>query len=61
MAYGDKRDCPKIDLYHMPAGDYLGSTTRAKTLKEAKARFVARTDIKTENLRAYFAQPKGQR
>ena len=31
--YGDKRDYPKIDIYFN--GDYICSTTWARTLKEA--------------------------
>lgn len=37
MAYGDKRDYPKIDIYWR--GLYRGTTTWAKTCKEAKQRF----------------------
>lgn len=37
MQYGDKRDYPKIDIYI--GGKYAGSTTWAKTCKEAMQRF----------------------
>jgi len=37
MAYGDKRDYCKIDLYC--GGQYLCSTTWAKSLKEAIAKW----------------------
>lgn len=56
MAYGDKRDYPKIDLYEMPSGDYLGSTTWSKTLKEAKQRLAEARGLKLETLRAWFAK-----
>lgn len=35
MAYGNKRDFPKIDLYDQN-GRYIGSTNWSKTLKEAR-------------------------
>lgn len=38
MAYGDKRDYRKIDIYTVQ-GRYLCSTTWARTLKEAKQRY----------------------
>lgn len=43
MAYGDKRDYPKIDIYVASEGHYkyVGTTTWSKTLKEAKAKYWA--------------------
>lgn len=41
--YGDKRDYPKIDVY--VNGVYRGSTTWAKTCKEAKERCISRDPI----------------
>lgn len=38
MAYGDKRDYPKIDI--MVKGRYVCSTTWVKTCREAKERFL---------------------
>ena len=61
MAYGDKRDRPKIDLYSMPSGEYLGSTTWAKTLKEAKEQYAAKTEFAVGQLRAFFVLPRGRR
>lgn len=40
MAYGDKRDFPKIDVARR-GGGYVGSTTWAKTCREACERFAA--------------------
>jgi hypothetical protein len=44
MAYGDKRDHRKIDLYARigtsDAYRYVGTTTWAATCKEAKAKFL---------------------
>lgn len=37
MIYGNKRDYPKIDLFYN--GKYVGSTTWAKTLKQAKEHY----------------------
>jgi len=40
MAYGDKRDYPKIDILSHD-GKYLCSTTWARTIREAEQRYVA--------------------
>lgn len=37
-AYGDKRDYPKIELYY--DGEYKGTTTWARTCREAKEKFI---------------------
>lgn len=42
MAYGDKRDFAKIDIYAKRPGNgltYLASTTWARNLREARERF----------------------
>ena len=39
-AYGDKRDYPKIELYY--SGVYKGTTTWARTVREAKEKFIER-------------------
>ena len=38
MKYGDKRDYRKIDIYH--GAQYVGSTTWARTCREAKERYI---------------------
>jgi hypothetical protein len=37
-AYGDKRDYPKIELY--VGGKYVATTTWARTVNEAKAKYI---------------------
>lgn len=37
-SYGDKRDYPKIELYY--DGEYKGTTTWARTCREAKEKFI---------------------
>jgi len=76
MAYGDKRDYPKIDLYiRTSAGGrysdkYVGSTTWARSLSEAKIKFrdnqfVAgrgRVSVNPdEYVVAYYAEPRKTR
>lgn len=57
MAYGDKRDYPKIDLY--VNGIYRASTTWAKTCKEAVARYEeANPQLCRDTVTAYFAKNK---
>jgi hypothetical protein len=43
MAYGDKRDYPKIELFVKTSlgWNYIGTTTWAKTCKEAVERYKA--------------------
>ena len=57
--YGDKRDYPKIDLYvrNKENGifEYVGSSTWAKTCKEAKARYLANTGKPIRDVKAFFA------
>lgn len=65
MAYGDKRDYPKIEIwlkYPGPASTgsrYYGATTWAKTCKEAKAQFIkANPDLAhaAERVTAHFVK-----
>ena len=54
MSYGDKRDYPKIDIY--VSGEYTCTTTWARTLKEAKERYVALLEVDPSEVRAYRVQ-----
>lgn len=68
MAYGDKRDYRKIDIYVARDGHYkyVASTTWAKTLKEAKARYWANMNgrdkehasIHIDDIKCKFAEKK---
>lgn len=58
MAYGDKRDYPKIDLY--ADGQYAGTTTWSRTLREAKARYVDKNPG-ARRVTAQFQSPKSRR
>ena len=40
LAYGDKRDYPKIELIY--AGKYVGTTTWSKTCREAREQYIKR-------------------
>ena len=40
MAYGDKRDFPKIELVYN--GKYVGTTTWSKTCREAREKYIER-------------------
>ena len=78
MAYGDRRDYPKIDLYvrspRWREGEvtdkYVGSTTWARTLKEAKAHFRSdsfvagrgQVDLHPDDkVLAYYSEPRKTR
>ena len=56
MAYGDKRDFPKIDIFRKIAGghEYLASTTWARSCKEACERYAAANGCAPEGLRAFY-------
>lgn len=56
MAYGDKRDYPKIDIYGRINGQwrYLKSTTWARSLKEAKERFCAASGNAPDSIKCHF-------
>lgn len=59
MAYGDKRDYPKIDIYvrRSPGGrefDWIGVTTWAATCREAREQYAERNGIDVKNVRAFF-------
>ena len=60
MAYGDKRDYRKIDLYVYSEStkrwEYVGSTTWAKTCREASQRLAAlHSNIAISNIKGRFA------
>ena len=55
MAYGDKRDYKKIDIYHRVSGAYLASTNMARTLKEARERAAGPFGTTADKLRAVYA------
>ena len=59
MAYGDKRDYRKIDIYlRRPHGlTYLASTTWASNLREARERYAATrpNDYGPSDLAAYYS------
>lgn len=56
MAYGDKRDYRKIDLY-LKDGPYICSTTWAKTCKEAVQRYKeSRAGLSEETLNRVYAR-----
>jgi hypothetical protein len=59
MAYGDKRNCKKIDLYVRSHGDkvwtYATSTTWARTCKEAVEHFQPVGPGVTFDVKARFA------
>jgi len=56
MAYGDKRDYPKIDIYAQ--GIYQCSTTWAKSCKEARERYKSPTGG-TAKITAHYSKEKG--
>lgn len=59
MAYGDKRDYPKIDIYRkLDRGgmEYICSTTWARTCREAREVICARHGYAESEIRAYFAK-----
>ena len=57
MAYGDKRDYPKIDLY--VNGIYRASTTWSKTITEAITKFrETNPQLHRETITAFFAKTK---
>ena len=58
MAYGDKRDYKKIDIYKRGRGVhiYLASTTWAKNLKDAREQFAIGSKIyAASDLIAYYS------
>lgn len=63
MAYGDKRNYPKIHVYTRIAKTwhYAGTTTWAKTCKEAVAQFYVSHPEEQADVKANFAEPKGGR
>ena len=48
LNYGEKRDYPKRDIF--VNGTYSGSTTWAKTNKEAKERYIAAGNSGKQNI-----------
>lgn len=54
MAYGDKRDYRKIDI--IVGGQYRGSTTWAKSLKEAAEKWKEANPNSLELPRAVYAE-----
>ena len=63
MAYGDKRDYPKIHVYTRIAKTwhYAGTTTWAKTCKEAVTEFYRINPDEQADVKANFAEPTGRR
>jgi hypothetical protein len=54
-AYGDKRDFKKIEIF--VKGKYVGTTTWAKGLKEAKEKFLEKnSNVKPEDVVVKFAE-----
>lgn len=53
MAYGDKRDYPKIDIYYNQ--DYVGSTTWAATCREARERYAKASGKELMLIKCYKA------
>jgi len=51
--YGDKRDYKPIRLYH--DGEYVGTTTWSRTLKEARDRYATQELQSIEDVTAEFA------
>ncbi len=61
MAYGDKRDYRKIDIFlKRPGGafKYLASTTRAKTCREARERYAIANGQAASDLAANYSRKK---
>ena len=57
MAYGDKRDYPKIDIFWY--GKYTVTTTWAKTCKEAKQKYIEKMGgIAPHTVKAHFSKGK---
>lgn len=56
MAYGDKRDYKKIDIFLRFSGTYLFSTTWAKNLKVAREKAAEQCDCSPDQLRAEYAK-----
>jgi hypothetical protein len=57
MAYGDKRDYRKIDIFLRRPGcvlDYVGSTTWAKNCREARERYAVAHGQAASDLLAYY-------
>lgn len=55
MAYGDKRDFPKIDIWVRGKG-YQASTTWARTCAEAALRYATRHGLNPDLVGANFAR-----
>lgn len=56
MAYGNKRDYRKIDLFLKNSGVYLASTTWAKNLKVAREKAAEQFGCAPDQLRAEYAK-----
>jgi len=54
MAYGDKRDFPKIDIY--VDGNYVCSTTWSRTCKEAVANYKQTNPVITQRAKTIAAR-----
>ena len=55
MAYGDRRDYPKIELF--VSGRYVATTTWAKTCKEAKVKYLeSHAHLDPSTVRAFYAR-----
>ena len=54
--YGDKRDYPKIDIY--VDGQYVATTTWASTVKQAVEQYVARNNVGSDRVTAYFQESR---
>ena len=52
MAYGDKRDYAKIEIY--VDGEYFRTTTWAKSLKVAKEKFLESNPEFKGNVKVYY-------
>lgn len=59
MAYGDKRDYPKIDIF--VDGDYRATTTWSRTLDEARRKFADATGTPLRQIRAHYKNPRPRR
>lgn len=59
MAYGDKRDYPKIDIYVKDnvtnIYQYKTSTNWSKTCREAKLKYARKQQLELHQIKAYFA------
>lgn len=58
MKYGDKRDYPKIEIF--VGGEYRGTTTWAKNLREAIQHYAEANKMSPNEIRAEYREKKRQ-